>query len=210
MLLEKGYESEIQKYLAIKNERNFFSELEYSIFKDKNVQWLFELMEKYGNYSIEDMDDNYRIEIITSGFSRELEYLAKLIGVFYDAILDKNSYLFKDVSAIDKCCNIFSDNTGSRIIKLIGIYPIVKQFVKIDKLYDNSRGLDNPNTVQEIKNILGIINLYYTSVHDKELLLEYVELQINEERNKSLLEYQEFSKSMTEVINNIMKKEEEC
>jgi len=200
MLLENTYKVEIDNFLAINHQRDYLQSLAYKLNKDDNVRKLFNLLKHYSKYSIEDMDESFRINIIDNNFAEELLELEKIVGIFFNIAIKKDTFLFeKDTENIGKCCRLFSDNIGQLIIKYICFYPIVSLYVQILNLYNNGNW-SNDDKKMVSKKLKKIRNFFQVDQSPDTFILmasKLISNRINKNRNPS--------ESIEKIIKSISK-----
>ena len=200
MLLENTYRVEMDNFLAIDNQRNYLQSLAYKLNKDENVLKIFNLLEYYSNYSVEDMDESFRINIIDNNFAEEIPKLKKIIGIFFNIAIKKDTFLFeKDIENVGKCCRLFSDNIGQLVVKYICFYPIISLYVQILNLYNNGNWSNDDKKIVSKK--LKKIRTFFRFDHSKDLLMSIASELIFQSTNKN----QNPIDSIGKIIKNISK-----
>jgi len=199
MLLENTYKVEINNFLAINNQRNYLQSLAYKLNKDENVLKLLNLLEHYSKYSVKDMDESFRINIIDNNFAEELPKLEKIFGIFFSISIKKDTFLFgKDMENVGKCCRLFSDNIGQLVVKYICFYPIILSYAQILNLYNNGNWSNDDKKIVSKK--LKKIRTFFQLDHSKDLfILIASELIFRSNKNQNPIN------SIGKIIKNISK-----
>lgn len=201
MILEKMYtsfENDLKKSL---NQKNIFQELLYYIRKDNNIKETENLMKEFSERDIRNEAD--RVKIILSGFSDNIIYLEKFIGLLIGYTYHRNSFL-KDYSIeqIAKCCNVFPDHIGENFVRFIAIYPLIVSFKKLLELYsNNSLKEENTEIFETLYEDIVFLSSFIFKNEKSRLDLGIKILEEKREKNKG--KDSEILKGLKSLINNL-------
>jgi hypothetical protein len=139
MILESLYETKLKEGDYIFQQKYYIQNLLYYIRKDKNIESMIDLMEKYSNYDL--TTEEFRREIIFNGFSSNIDYLFKILNRLSIFFIREEGYLYNvSYSKIKKCCRTFPDHIGKKYLYYIGLHKVANFWREIIKLHDNGRG----------------------------------------------------------------------
>jgi len=141
MILESLYEQKLKEGDYIFQQKYYIQNLLYYVRKDKNIEVMIELMEKYSNFDLQ--TEEFRKEIIVNDFSSNIDYLFKILNRLSIFFAKEEGYLYNTTySKIKKCCRTFPDHLGEKYLYYIGLHKVTNFWSEIIKLYDNGRNSD--------------------------------------------------------------------
>ena len=169
------------------NKKIVIQNISYKLAHDKNVISFFDsLIGNIKNYNNMDRMERYY-------FEKDFTEIRKILNLFFDVLF--REYRKIPVEKIIKCCNIFSDNIGKRIVMQISYIPLLDGFVHRIHYEKNKKDYIDDETMKTI-----------SSIGSTDDFTDY------DKRNKYLLEQiKEYEKNKDDIDNaiNILIKEYE-
>lgn len=103
------------------NKKNVIQNISYKLAYDKNVISFFDsLIGNIKNYNNMDRMERYY-------FEKDFTEIRKALKLFFDVLF--REYHEIPIEKIIKCCNVFSDNIGKRIVMQISYIPLLDGFM---------------------------------------------------------------------------------
>lgn len=134
------FDEEKEKMRSIINAKQIIENISYKLAHDLNsIAFFNEVVDNIENYSsLERMKKYY--------FDRNLEEMRDVLHLLYHTLLTNSPIKEKTAEEIVKCCNIFPDNIGKRIIILLSYIPLIDLFyedLQYHKYFKNYTNLEN-------------------------------------------------------------------
>ena len=212
-MLKITYEQLLSHYNYIKKPIIYIQNLTYYLDYDENIQNLIKLIEKYSNIDIE--TEEFRKEIIVNGYAENIQYMDEIFSKLFDISFNKYYGVLRSnsIEDIEKCCNVFPDNKGKRLLKYVGLQKIIKIASAIIKKYNNGnyKSENNYNEVLiQIKENQKIINVFFDKIYNnEEMYFSYIKQTIEDYREQKNMENDKLSESFTAIFNSFKVKEED-
>ena len=131
-------------YLSILlNKKVTIQNISYKLEHDKNItSFLNDLIDNIENFNKLDKIEQYY-------FTKDFKEMRKTLTLLLDVLFRE----YKDVpiEKIVKCCNIFPDNIGERIVKQISYIPLLNGFAHTINYYEWEKNLMSEETLNFFK-----------------------------------------------------------
>jgi hypothetical protein len=129
-MIDTIYNNEIENLKIILNSKNILQNIFYKIKKDKNsIDFFNNLINNIEKY--DELDENKTSERMHKYyFKNDFNSMYKIIKLFYLGLKKEEKIKNKTGKSIARCCSVFPDYTGEKIIKILGYFPLMKLFNK--------------------------------------------------------------------------------
>jgi len=183
---------DVKELNAIVYAKNIIQNASYRIANDLNIKDFLNNIEYNIIRYIKQNKDDGKERVWRSNFEDDLENMVSFLSSMMRSMRALNSIKDKTSDEIEKCCNVFPDNIGKRILSQLSYLPLlllIKEIVDYEK--DLKKYIDDIDFYKklysdQIKNSEHIENDFFIDFEKRNKKISEIKVYYEKTRKKSL------------------------